>query len=71
MANRYLDRVVLNERNSMIYCTASVAEKTSVELCATILGGLPDGTNLILLINGDALTEQRATEIGFVPCSSL
>ncbi|MCA8199653.1 heparinase II/III-family protein [Burkholderia sp. AU33545] len=51
----------------MIYCTASVAEKTSVELCATILGGLPDGTNLILLINGDALTEQRATEIGFVP----
>lgn len=51
----------------MIYCAASVAEKTSVELGATIAGGLPDGTNLILLISGDALTEQHATEIGFVP----
>ncbi|RQR39201.1 heparinase [Burkholderia sp. Bp9142] len=67
MADQYMDRVVLSERNSMIYCAASVAEKTSVELGATIAGGLPDGTNLILLISGDALTEQHATEIGFVP----
>ncbi|EDT41222.1 hypothetical protein BamMEX5DRAFT_2998 [Burkholderia ambifaria MEX-5] len=51
----------------MIYCAASVAARTSVELNATIAGGLPDGTNLILLINGDALTEQHAAEIGFVP----
>ncbi|WP_060339348.1 heparinase II/III family protein [Burkholderia territorii] len=67
MADQYMDRVVLSERNSVIYCAASVGAKTSVELGATIAGGLPDGTNLILLVNGDALTEQHATDIGFVP----
>ncbi|RKU03691.1 heparinase [Burkholderia sp. Nafp2/4-1b] len=67
MADHYMDRVVLSERNSMIYCAARVVERTSIELGATIVGGLPDGTNLILLVNGDALTEQHATEIGFVP----
>ncbi|CAI8825584.1 Putative heparinase II/III family protein [Burkholderia ambifaria] len=67
MADQYMDRVVLSERHSMIYCAASVAARTSVELNATIAGGLPDGTNLILVINGNALTEQHATEIGFVP----
>lgn len=67
MIDQYMDRVVLSEKNSMIYCAAQVAKRTSIEFGATIAGGLPDGTNLILLISGDALTEQHATEIGFVP----
>ncbi|WP_155629682.1 hypothetical protein [Burkholderia territorii] len=38
MADQYMDRVVLSERNSVIYCAASVGAKTSVELGATIAG---------------------------------
>ncbi|MBN3789412.1 heparinase II/III family protein [Burkholderia sp. Ac-20353] len=65
MGQQYLDRVVLSERQPTIYCVACVNERATVELSATIAGGLPNDTNLLLLINGEGLTEQHAAAIGF------
>jgi hypothetical protein len=66
MSDKWIDQVVLTQRSPTLYGTVKASAKTTARINTKIGPTLSEWTNLILVINGEHLTEEVAQQIGFI-----